>query len=134
MLKEEPRQLNLKLTKLFYFPYALIQFFIFLAASLFYLPLLFIKGFVIYGKTGKTKQRPGKKLFSGMEHAGTMDELGRKGSVRTIQTFNVMKSIAWLFIGIPWLLWAVIRDSKDFWKQLYEEKDGYDEDKETTKV
>jgi len=50
-----------------------------------------------------------------MEHASTMSPTGKKGGQRTIQKFNVVKSIAWLFIGIPWLLWAVIRDSRDFW-------------------
>ena len=131
-LSKNPQKLNLRLTKIFYFPYALIQFAIFLAASLFYLPFLFIKGFIIYGKTGRTKPKKAKKLFGSMED--TMTPTGRKTPVRTIQTFNVVKSISWLFIGIPWLVWAIIRDSRDFWIQLYEEKEGYDEDKELTKV
>jgi hypothetical protein len=51
-----------------------------------------------------------------------------------VSSFNVGKSVAWLFIGLPWLFWALIRDTKDFWAQLYKEHEGYDEEKELTKV
>lgn len=58
----------------------------------------------------------------------------RSGAGQSFSAFSVWKSIAWLFIGIPWLLWAVIRDCKDYWAQLYKEHEGYDEDKQMTKV
>ena len=35
----------------------------FLATSLLYLPLLYVKGFAIYGKTGYKKTKQSKKLF-----------------------------------------------------------------------
>lgn len=67
LLSRDPRNTNYAFTKVFYFPYALVQFAIFLAASLFYLPFLYLKGFVIYGKTGSSKPKKSKKLFNGVE-------------------------------------------------------------------
>jgi hypothetical protein len=57
-----------------------------------------------------------------------------KSKPQVITSFNIGKSIAWLFIGLPWLFWALIRDCKDYWSEMYEEKEGYDEEKEQTKV
>jgi hypothetical protein len=102
------------------------------------LPLLYIKGFAIYGKTGSKKTKKSKRLFSNYESSmpsGEKDESqSLKSNRQQVNSFNVAKCFLWLFIGIFWLLAAVCRDVKDFWAIIYAPKDKLDEEKERTKV
>jgi hypothetical protein len=63
--------------------------------------------------------------------AGTFEE-DPNANEASIINFSYGKSVAWTFIGIPWILWAIIRDSKDFWMHIFQETEVED-DTEVTK-
>ena len=112
---------NDKISRVLYLVYAIPQFCIFTMWNFIYLPLVYIKGFVIYGKTGRlAPEEKGVQIF----------ELTEEDEVKTTIKFSFNKSILWIFIGIPWLIYAIGRDSYQFWTIAYNENNENNEENE----
>jgi hypothetical protein len=122
---KDPKPLNLGLCKVFYILYAIPQFLMFFVLSATSLPLLLVKGFVIFGKLGKIKKVKKARQVIHVEGA-ELDEAAEDDG-KTIRTgFSVFKCISWLFVGPFVLLWALIRDCFEFWAILYRSLDSFE--------
>lgn len=107
IFSKKPEFWNEKISKALYLVYALPQFAIFIFWSAVYFIPLYIKGFIIYGKTGtQVLEKKGIQIF----------ELIENDEVKYVVKFSFLKSFAWTFIGVFWLLFAFFRDSFHFWK------------------
>lgn len=51
-----------------------------------------------------------------------------------VNRFSTSKAFLWLWIGIPWLLFALLRDCVDFWAIVYLNTDSLEEENEKTRV
>ena len=94
---------NQVLLKVFYGLFAFVQFIGFFVASLAMLPLCYLKGFYTFGKAGN------KKVIQ------------LETTEQVYYSFSVLKCLAWPFVGVPLLLWAVFRDSYHFWSIVYKD-------------
>jgi len=143
---KDPEKWNSFFCKSFYLLYVLPQFLFFAAGSMFYLPLLYITGFAIYGKTGLRTTKSAEDIIKvdldqpeESEHIKS-EESAQEGEPvdgnfkeNQLSFFSWGKALAWTFIGIPWLFWALIRDFKDFWKSIFITLD-INEDTERNKI
>lgn len=121
---KDPKSLNTGFCKLFYILYALPQFAIFFSLSCASIPLLFVKGFIIFGKLGKQKK---VKKARQIIHVEELEESEVNDDSKTIRTgFSVLKCISWLFVGVFLLLWALIRDSFEFWAIIFTSLDSFE--------
>ena len=112
LFAKNPQKWNVLLTKCFYLFYAIPQFCVFLVYSLLYFPVLYFKGFKIYSKSGKNqKLRKEVKIFDVKEEETNQENL--QGG------FSWPKAVLWGFIGVFWILFALFRDSYDFWVIAY---------------
>lgn len=101
--------MNTKLCKIAYILYAIPQYLYFLIGSICYMPLLYCKGFKILGKTPPIRQA----IVSGTSN------LAEQVFDQDSQPFNCKQAMPWTFKG-PFLMgWALIRDTKDFWANIY---------------
>lgn len=110
VLGKNNRIWNKRITKVLYLFYAVPYFFIFVICSLLALPLAYLQGFIVYGKTGI--QVPLKRPVIIFDIPTDFD-------VQMVTRFSYRKSFLWTFIGIPWLLYALVRDSYQFWVLAY---------------
>lgn len=124
---------NNVLCRCFYIFYALPQFLIFVLGAALYLPLLYLKGFLIYSKTSSKKAKFNNKVMA-MEHIESSLDPGTETLTESHNAFNLLKTGLWLGIGVPWLLYALLRDTVDFWMLIYEDLHACGEDAETTKL
>lgn len=118
---------NMMLTKIFYVFYAIPQYLIFLIGSLMYLPLLYIKGFAIYGKT-QQRRRDNK-----VESIEALKDTVKEEEKPIVIGYSWWKGFKWSILGIPWLICSIVRDSVDFWKIMHDKADDIS-DEEKTKV
>jgi hypothetical protein len=133
-----PKAFTVKVTKALYIIYAVPQFLMFILLSLAYLPLMFIKGFVCY---------PRKKVQQ-VIHVVEDNTLLERGEAKTVAAesdrqdedfllsddYSMSRMFVWLFGG-PWILmWAVIRDSYDFWRLMYNSIQSFKEESEVSKA
>lgn len=101
---------NKIISQVLYLVYGVPYFIIFIIVSFLALPFAYLQGFVIYGRTGKqVPERLSTNIF----------DLPYDSEPEMITRFSYGKSFSWLFIGIPWLLYVVLRDSAEFWKLAY---------------
>ena len=110
IITKNPAMLNEFFAKLLYIVYALPQFVLFIFLSLLYTPLLYIKGFIIYGKTGKkVEKEKSVQIFE-------VEEIEQKNFDLK---FSLFKSVIWTFVGLFWLVFAFFRDCVQFWELVY---------------
>jgi hypothetical protein len=106
---KEPEKANAMLCKVAYILYAIPQYLYFLVGSVAYMPLLYVKGFKITGKTSP----PVRQVASSSTHLIEFIE------DQDSQPFSCRQALPWFFTG-PFLMgWALLRDSKDFWANIY---------------
>lgn len=101
---------NKRITKVLHLFYAVPYFCLFLIVSCLALPLAYLRGFIIYGKTGVEIQV--------IEKVNIFD-IPSEEEPQTVIRFSYKKCFLWTFIGIPWLLYALLRDSFHFWTLTY---------------
>jgi hypothetical protein len=83
---------------------------------------MYFKGFAIFGKTGSRKVKKNEQQI--FEIKSEDDILNNQSSITNevkieVTGFNIWRSLLWTFIGIPWLLWALLRDNFHFWMIMY---------------
>ena len=122
LFMKDTRTLNSFLCKVFYIFYAIPQYLIYLLVNILYFPCMYLKGFVIFGKTGSRKVKKNEQqifeIQSEDELLNNQNSITHEGKIE-ITGFNVWRSLLWTFIGIPWLLWALLRDNFHFWMIMY---------------
>lgn len=121
LFSKHPQQFNTFLVKSFYIFYAIPQYLLFLLFSLFMVPLMYFKGFSHYGKSVQ------KRLFQ----LSSPKLKKQDSSFSVYYEFSALRALAWTLIGVPILLWAVLRDSYDFLTSLYLEHDLAEESEKT---
>lgn len=122
LFMKDTRSLNNFLCKVFYIFYAIPQYLIYLVVNILYFPLMYFKGFVIFGKTGIRKvKRNEQQIFEIKPDDDIYNNQSSLTHEVKIETtgFNIWRSLLWTFIGIPWLLWALLRDNFHFWMIMY---------------
>lgn len=145
-----PERWNTFFSKICFLLYAIPQFCIFIAGSLFYLPFLYFQGFISYGKTGKKKHDEEQSIFKDkrlmpsdptaavlhkLEQIEQEDNEDKSASENlVVNKFSFQKAFVWTFIGLPWLLIAFFRDLGDFWNLVYLDLDSLEEENEKTRV
>lgn len=135
----DPRCVNNYLCKVFYIFYAIPQYLIYLLVNILYFPLMYFKGFTIFGKTGSRKVRKNQQQIFEI-NSEVEDVVSKQSSLKEedfkieLTGFNIWRSLLWTFIGIPWLLWAVLRDNFHFWLIMYRNIENTLEDTENTKA
>jgi len=98
LFTKKPVKYNNILCKILFISFGLIMFSIFLSVSILMIPVVFVKGFIIYGKTGRLlKEKRQVKIFSNQSGDLDVQEIERS----KITKFSKSKTFAWTFIGIP---------------------------------
>ena len=110
VLGKNNRKWNKRITKALYLFYAVPYFCLFIIYSSLALPLAYLQGFMIYGKTGI--QVPIQKPV-------LIFDIPSNTEIQMVTRFSYRKSFLWTFIGIPWLLYALLRDCYQFWVLAY---------------
>ena len=115
LFSKHPKKRNEMMCRIAYIGYAVPQFFVFLFGSLIYAVPLYFKGFKIYSVRRKA-------MVSSREYIDTVsNERGETGSSKTE---TIKRAAVWMLIGLPWIFWAVLRDSYHFWTIIYERPEG----------
>ena len=146
-------RLNEILSQIFYVLYAIPQYCVFLIGTLCYFPLLYLKGFAIYGKSVRIRKLPpappsnqapssesNPDLTPGLsqqiraQRTHTLAQMNIDAEHTKKETFSVGKCCLWLVIGLPWLAWALVRDTYDFWTGMYQTTYTEVEENEKSKV
>lgn len=108
-----------------YVLYAVPQYLIFLFFNLLYLLPMFFKGFFVYSL-------PVSGIVTSSEYLETVTT--ENINYQKVNRSRIVgKAFVWLFIGIPLLFWAVIRDSYHFWAILYVNNKKQERKPEATK-
>jgi len=146
-------RLNEILSQIFYIFYAIPQYMVFLLGTLCYLPLMYIKGFAVYGKSVRIRKLPpagrsvgapssesNADLTPGLsqqiraQRTHTLAQMNLEADRTKKETFSLVRCFLWTAIGLPWLLWALVRDSYDFWVGMYKSTYIEAEENDKTKV
>lgn len=126
LISRDTTALNNRLCKIFYFIYAIPQFLVFLTYNLLYLPLLYIRGFVIFGNVPVRRTYKTSQIFNMVID---IDDKIEKETTEGItdseykyiqMKVSVLRVFIWIWYGIPRLSWSMIRDCYYFWKVLYQ--------------
>jgi hypothetical protein len=124
MFSKEKAKWNNRLCRVFFVFYALGLLAIFVGIGFFYTIPLYFKGFVIYAM----------KRVQGTAELGPEDTVQIENkNLRPSITKILARASLWLFIGLPLIIWAIMRDSFDFLHILYRKVSIDDENKQSVK-
>jgi hypothetical protein len=122
---KDRRRWNDRLCRWFYLVYAIGLLAIFFSIGMLYSIPLYFKGFGIYSMR--------KTSNPVSDDAEETVQIESKYYVRPPFSKIILRSVIWLFIGLPLIFWAVLRDSFDFLRILYKEAEVDEENKQSVK-
>ena len=155
LLSKNKKKWSMGLCRVLYVIYAIPQFLYFALGNLFYLCLMYLKGFAIYAKTGRYKDKQRSQQILNINQMNTLQVPGDPNRPESAQAprpessnqgnrpvaeekiktnFSFTKLFAWTVIGLPWLLWAALRDCWDFWAIMYREAQNITDENERYKM
>ncbi|CAG9334491.1 unnamed protein product [Blepharisma stoltei] len=117
-----PTKWNTRICKVFYIVYAIPQFVLFALGSLIFAIFMYGKGLIIYGKTGYVSKFDNKLQIFSMNFDDTIMANKSIRDEKVQVKFSYWKSFKWIFIGAPWLIWALLRDCVHYWMIIYDRK------------
>ncbi|CAG9316768.1 unnamed protein product [Blepharisma stoltei] len=130
LFSRDPKKWNIRVAKVFYLFFALPQFVVFVVHSLFLLLFLYFKAFIFYPKESKKIENSRIRKIGG----GKIKRMDTLKIEKLVYKYNILRCIIWFFIGIPCLLWAVLRDCYDFWANIYYVHKDPKEEQEKVKI
>jgi hypothetical protein len=141
LLVKSPMKWNFFFSKVAYIMFVLPQFALFAIVSAVYMPLVYLKSFIVFGKTGSrtiTKNEVIQIRKNGDDDDSDDSDYMVDGpddspQVRT-QSFSIIRAISWIIVGIVWVIGAYFRDCMDFWRIIYKDLDELQGESDLSKV
>ena len=124
LFSKEQAKWNRRLCRLFFVFYAAGLLALFVGIGLFYSLPLYFKGFVIY-----SMMRAQGKAELGPEDTVQIESKNLRPRVGQI----LLRATLWAFIGLPLIIWAIMRDSFDYLRILYQKVEVDEENKQSVK-
>ena len=125
VLHKNGEKWNRILTKALFSLYALPYYFLFIIISFLAIPIAYLEGFLIQGRTGvEVVEEQPIKIFN----------IPDDGKVNLVKKFSYSKFFFWTVKGPFWLVYAFFRDCIQFWKIAYLETSGNTKNENNNKI
>lgn len=138
---KHPMKWNFFFSKVAYIFFVLPQFAMFAILTAVYMPLVYLKSFIVFGKTG-SRTISNNEVIQIKKNGDDddsddsdymVDGIEDNAQVRT-QSFSVIRAISWIIVGIVWVVCAYFRDCLDFWRIIYKDLDALQGESDLSKV